>query len=236
MADREIAMQHKRKGHAGMEGKEFVVIGLGDFGTNVAVTLESSGAVVMAVDWDENKLEEIAEQVTHTSCTDATNPVALKQLGVQNYDGAIVGIGHALETSVLITMQLKEMGVPFVMAKASTNLEGRILHKVGADKVIYPDREMGIRVGNQIMNGNYFEAIEVSEKYSIVDFDVPRGWVGKSLTTLNIRSKYGVNVIGIRGVDSVNINPNPSEKLKEGDVLIVLGHNMELNKLREMFS
>jgi trk system potassium uptake protein TrkA len=214
--------------------KEFVIIGLGHFGVNVAMTLANSGATVMVVDKDENKLEEIAGEVTHTICMDATNPAALKQLGINNYDGAVVGIGHALETSVLITMQLKEMGVPFVMAKAATDLEGRILHKIGADKVIFPDREMGIRVGNQILNGNYFEAIELSDKYSIVEIDVPAAWVGKSLAELNVRSRYGVSVIGIRGLESVNINPNPNEKLNEEDILITLGHNTELIKLRGM--
>jgi trk system potassium uptake protein TrkA len=216
--------------------KEFVIIGLGHFGMNVAMTLANSGATVMVVDKDENKLEEIAGEVTHTICADAANPAVLKQLGINNYDGAIVGIGHALETSVLITMQLKEMGMPFVMAKAATNLEGRILHKIGADKVIFPDREMGIRVGNQILNGNYFEAIELSDRYSIVDLEIPSAWIGKSLAELNVRSKYGVNVIGIRGLESVNINPDSNEKLKEEDVLIVLGHNTELTKLRGMGS
>lgn len=216
-----------------MKKKEFVVIGLGHFGNNVAVTLAKSGATVMVVDKDEKKLEEIAGQVAYANCTDATNPVALKQLGIHNYDGAIVGIGQSLETSVLVIMQLKEMGVPFVMAKAATNLEGRIMHKVGADKVIFPDREMGIRVGNQIMNDNYFEAIELSESYSIVDFDVPQSWAGKSLIELNIRSRYGVNVIGIRGIETVNINPDPAEKLKEEDILIILGHNTQINIMRE---
>lgn len=216
-----------------MKKKEFVVIGLGHFGNNVAVTLANFGATVMVVDKDEKKLEEIAGQVTYANCTDATNPAALKQLGIHNYDGAIVGIGQSLETSVLVIMQLKEMGVPFVMAKAATNLEGRIMHKVGADKVIFPDREMGIRVGNQIMNDNYFEAIELSERYSIVDFNVPPSWVGKSLIELKIRSRYGVNVIGIRGLETVNINPDPAEKLKEEDILIILGHNTQINKMRE---
>jgi trk system potassium uptake protein TrkA len=217
-----------------MKRKEFVVFGVGEFGTNVAKTLSNSGATVMVVDRDENQLEKIVSDVTHTICADATNPEAMKQLGIRNYDAAIVGIGHSLETSALITMQLKEMGMPFVMAKAATNLEGRILHKIGADKVIFPDREMGIRVGNQILNGNYFEAIELSECYSIVDLDIPPAWVGKSLAELNVRSRYGVSVIGIRGLDSVNINPEPHEELKEEDVLIVLGHNTELNKLRGM--
>ena len=205
-----------------MKRREFVVIGLGQFGTNVAKTLASYGAAVMAVDTDDRRLELVADLVTHTVCADATNPEVVRQLGIQNYDGAIIGMGHSLE------------GVPFVMTKASTDLEGRILHKVGADKVIFPDKEMGYRVGNQIMNGNYFEAIELSEKYSIVDIDVPVSWIGKTLSGLNIRSRYGVNIIGIRGREEININPAPDDTLREDDVLIVLGHNTDLQELREM--
>lgn len=217
-----------------MNRKEFVIFGVGDFGMNVAKTLSNFGATVMVVDKDENQLEKIVHEVTHTICADATNPEAMKQLGIRNYDGAIVGTGHSLETSVLITMQLKEMEVPFIMVKASTDIEGRILTRVGADKVIFPDREMGIRVGNDIMNGNYFEAIELSDEYSIVDMAAPSVWVGKSLQQLNIRSRYGVSIIGIRGLEEININPAAEYKLKEQDVLIVLGHNTEIQRLREM--
>ena len=217
-----------------MNRKEFVIFGVGDFGMNVAKTLSNSGATVMVVDKDENQLEKIVHEVTHTICADATNPEAMKQLGIRNYDGAIVGTGHSLETSVLITIQLKEMEVPFIMVKASTDIEGRILTRVGADKVIFPDREMGIRVGNDIMNGNYFEAIELSDEYSIVDMAAPSIWVGKSLQQLNIRSRYGVSIIGIRGLEEININPAAEYKLKEQDVLIVLGYNTEIQRLREM--
>ena len=128
-------------------------------------------------------------------------------------------------------MQLKEMGVPFIMVKASTDIEGRILAKVGADKVIFPDREMGIQIGNNIMNGNYFEAIELSEEYSIVDIAVPKSWVGKTLQEANIRSKYGVNVIGIRNLQEMNINPAATHTLTDDDVLIILGHNTDIQDL-----
>lgn len=216
-----------------MKRKEFVVFGVGDFGMNVAKTLSNSGAIVMVVDKNENQLEKIASEVTHTICADATNPEAMKQLGIRNYDGAVVGIGHNLETSALITMQLEEMDVPFIMVKASTDIEGRILTRLGADKVIFPDREMGIRVANDIMNGNYFEAIELSEEYSIVDMMAPSDWVGKNLQQLNIRSKYGVSIIGIRGLEETNINPAAEYTLRPQDVLIVLGHNTEIQRLRE---
>lgn len=212
--------------------KEFVIFGVGEFGTNVAKTLANSGATVMVVDQDDKQLETIANDVTHSVCADATNPEAMRQLGIRNYDGAIVGIGHNLQTSVLITMQLKEMGVPFIMVKASTDIEGRILAKVGADKVIFPDREMGIRIGNEIMNGNYFEALELSEEYSIVDISVPQSWVGKTLREANIRSHYGVSVIGIRGLEEININPPANYTLTGQDVLIILGHNTDIQDLR----
>lgn len=215
-----------------MSKKEFVILGAGEFGTNVAKTLANSGATVMVVDKDEKQLEKIANSVTHSICADATVPEAMKQLGIRNYDGAIVGIGHNLETSVLITMQLKEMGVPYIMVKASTDIEGRILSKVGADKVIFPDREMGIRIGNEIMNGNYFEAIELSEEYSIVDMAVPDSWVGKTLQEINIRSRFGVSVIGVRGREETNINPHAEHQLTDDEILIVLGHNSDIQKLR----
>lgn len=214
--------------------KEFVIIGLGQFGINVAKTLANAGLTVMAVDKDEFVLEKVADEVTHTICMDATNPEAMKQLGIQNYDGAIVGMGHDLQTNVIITMQLKEMGVPYIMAKATTELEGRILRKIGADRVIFPDKEMGLRVGSEIMNGNYFEVVELSEKYSIVDILCPMTWSGKSLREVNIRSNYGVSVIGIRRREETYINPEPDYMIEEDDILIVLGHNNELQKLREI--
>ena len=217
-----------------MTRTEFVIFGVGDFGMNVAKTLANSGATVMVVDKEESQLEKIASEVTHTICADATNPEAMKQLGIRNYDGAIVGIGHNLETSALITMQLKEMDVPFIMVKASTDIEGRILTRVGADKVIFPDREMGIRVGNDIINGNYFEAIELSDEYSIVDMTVPTSWVGKTLQQLNVRSKYGISIIGIRGLEELNVNPAADYRLLAQDILIVLGHNTEIQRLREI--
>ena len=209
-----------------MKRKEFVVFGVGDFGMYVAKTLANSGATVMVVDKDEERLEQIASEVTHTICADATNPEAVKQLGIGNYDGAIIGVGRSLETSAL--------NVPFIMAKASTDMEGRILSRIGADKVIFPDRAMGIRVGNDIMNGNYFEAIELSDEYSIVDMAVPSNWAGKTLEQLNIRSRYGISIIGIRGLEETNVNPPASYALHPQDVLIVLGHNTEIQKLREM--
>ncbi|MBO5489263.1 MAG: TrkA family potassium uptake protein [Eubacterium sp.] len=214
-----------------MSKKSFVVIGAGQFGTSVARTIASSGAEVMVVDKDENNLENVSEYVTHSICGDATNPELIRQLGIKNYDGAIIGIGRHLEPTVLITIQMKELGIPHIITLAENELEARILRKVGADRVVSPDKEFGIRLGNQILNDNYMDMIELSDKYSITDYNIPAGWIGKTIKELNVRGKYGINIIGVRGRDKININPAPDDILKEDDVLIVLGHNSELKAL-----
>ena len=213
-----------------MKRKVFAVIGLGRFGKSVAITLANSGAQVMVVDQDEELLQEVSNLVTYTIRGDATNASTISQLGLNNYDGVIIAMSSNLEANVMATILVKEAGTPFVLAKAKTELEGRVLKKVGADKVIYPEKEMGMRVANQLMHDNYFEAVELSEEYSIMDIDVPADWIGKSLKALDIRANYGVNVIGVRGTETLNINPGSDEVLKQDDVLIMLGRNNLLNK------
>ena len=126
---------------------------------------------------------------------------------------------------------MKELGIPHIITLAENELEARILRKVGADRVVSPDKEFGIRLGNQILNDNYMDMIELSDKYSITDYNIPAGWIGKTIKELNVRGKYGINIIGVRGRDKININPAPDDILKEDDVLIVLGHNSELKAL-----
>ncbi len=213
-----------------MKKKEFAVIGLGRFGKTVATSLASSGAQVLVLDQDENALQEVSDAVTHTIRGEATSASTINQLGLGNYDAAVIAMSSNLESNVMATILVKEAGVPFIVVKAKTELEGRVLKKVGADKVIYPEKETGMRLANHLMHDNYFEAVELSEEYSIVDVDIPQDWIGKSLKTLNIRAKYGVNVIGVKGSSELNINPAPDDVLKEDDVLIMLGRNNLLNK------
>lgn len=213
-----------------MKKKEFAVIGLGRFGKTVATSLASSGAQVLVLDQDENALQEVSDAVTHTIRGEATSASTINQLGLGNYDAAVIAMSSNLESNVMATILVKEAGVPFIVVKAKTELEGRVLKKVGADKVIYPEKETGMRLANNLMHDNYFEAVELSEEYSIVDVDIPQDWIGKSLKTLNIRAKYGVNVIGVKGSSELNINPAPDDVLKEDDVLIMLGRNNLLNK------
>ncbi len=213
-----------------MKKKEFAVIGLGRFGKTVATSLASSGAQVLVLDQDENALQEVSDAVTHTIRGEATSASTINQLGLGNYDAAVIAMSSNLESNVMATILVKEAGVPFIVVKAKTELEGRVLKKVGADKVIYPEKETGMRLANHLMHDNYFEAVELSEEYSIVDVDIPQDWIGKSLKTLNIRAKYGVNVIGVKGSSELNINPAPDDVLKEDDVLIMLGRNNLLIK------
>lgn len=214
-----------------MARKEFVVFGLGKFGSSVAKALADNGCQVMAVDSEQSKVEEIADHVTYAVCTDVTDAEAIRSLGISNFDGAIVAIGENLEASVLVTIIVKEVGIPYVLAKAQTNLQAKVLKKVGADKIVFPEQESGIRIAHNLVGGNLFDAIELSAKYSMVDLDVAPDWVGKSLRELNLRATKKINVIGIKRGDEFEITPDPDAPLQADDILLVIGKNQTLTKL-----
>ena len=211
--------------------KEFVVFGLGKFGTSVAKALADNGCQVMAVDFDQSKVEEIAEEVTYAVCTDVTDADAIHSLGIRSFDGAIVAIGENLEASVLVTIIVKEMGIPYVLAKAQTELQAKVLKKVGADKIIFPEKETGIRIANNLVSGNFFDAVELSAKYSMMDLDVPEEWVGKSLRELNLRATKKINIIGIKRNEEFEITPDPDAPLMADDALVIIGRNQTLTKM-----
>lgn len=211
--------------------REFVVFGMGKFGFSVAKALADNGCQVMAVDSEQSKVEEIAGDVTYAVCTDVTDAEAIQSLGIRNFDGAVVAIGENLEASVLVTIIAKEMGIPFVLAKAQTELQAKVLKKVGADKIVFPEKESGIRIANNLASGNFFDAIELSTKYSMMDLDVPAEWVGKSLRDLNLRVTKKINVIGIKQNEEFEITPDPDAPLTEDDILVVIGRNQTLTKL-----
>jgi len=214
-----------------MEKKEFVILGLGRFGKSVATTLAESGCEVLAVDNDENLINEIADKVTYAVKADATDADTLKTLGISNFDGAIIGMGEDLEASVMATILVKELGIPYVLAKAQTELHARILKKVGADMVVFPEKETGIRIANNLLRDNFFDAIELSPTFSMMDIEALDSWVGKSLRDLKLRTSLKVNVIGIRKKENLNINPAADDAIEKGDVLVIIGNNEVLNKL-----
>lgn len=214
-----------------MAKKEFVVFGLGRFGGAVAKALSDSGSEVLVVDSDEEKIQELADIVTYAVQADVCDSETIASLGIGNYDAAIVAIGNSLEASVMITILAKELGVPFVLAKARNEIHAKVLKKVGADRIVYPEKETGIRIANNLVQGNMFNATELSETTSIMEVDVPASWGGHSLRELNLRQSYKVNVIGLKHNGTVEINLDPDELLTENDTLVVIGNNEVLNKL-----
>ena len=217
-----------------MDKKEFVVFGLGRFGRSVATTLAEGGCEVLVVDNDEDKIQEVADTVTYAVKADVCDAESLENLGISNFDGAIVAIGEDLEASVMVTILVKELGIPFVLAKAQSEIHAKVLKKVGADRVVFPEKETGLRIAHNLMMGNMFNAIELSSTTSMMEIDVPPSWDGYSIKELNLRAKYRINVIGLRRGEKLDINPEPDEKLTSEDILIVIGNNEVLLKLVAM--
>lgn len=211
--------------------KEYIVIGLGRFGSSVAKQLEANGCKVLAVDSNEKKVRQVAEYVTLAMCMDITNEDSIQELGVKNFDGAVISIGHNLEAAVLATIWAKEQGVAQVIAKAYDEMQGKILTKVGADEIVYPERETGIHLANNLAFNNLVDAIELTSDYSIIDVPVMNEWIGKNLRELKLREKYKVNVIGVKRGGQLILNPSADNPTAKDDVFVLLGTNNTLKKL-----
>lgn len=214
-----------------MLNKEFVVLGLGRFGMSIAKTLAMSGCEVMAVDSREELVQDISEYVTHAVRADVSDAEAMRSLGIENMDAAIIGIASNMEASIMATILAKEVGIPYVVAKANSDMHARVLEKVGADKIVFPEREMGERIARNLISGNFIDMVELSDDFSMVEMAMPADWVGKSLKQLNIRRNHGINVIAKKTGDKVDINMNPDEPLREDSILIIIGDNKRLNKV-----
>ncbi len=214
--------------------KEYIVIGLGRFGTSVAKQLEANGCKVLAIDRDEKKIRQIAEYVTLAMCVDVTNEDSLKELGGRNFNGAIISIGHSLEAAVLASIWAKEQGIAQVIAKAYDEMQGKILMKIGVDDIVHPEKERGVHLANALAFNNLFDAIELTSEYSIADIDILNSWIGKNLKELNLRKKYGVNVVAIRRNGSLVINPDADAPVEKNDIFVLLGLNSTLRKIASM--
>lgn len=215
-----------------MKGKSFAVIGLGQFGMTLARELANADYDVLAIDDKDENIQEIAETVTYAVRADVREPGILKSLGVQNVDVAVIAIAENMEACVLATMQAKDLGVPLVLAKAMNSLQGRILEKIGADQVIYPERSMGMRVARNLMSEGFEDIFELSAEFSMAEFRLPVEWTGKSLAELRLREKYHINVVAVKHGDTVNVNLNPSKKLETGCVLVAVGKNEDLDQFK----
>ena len=212
--------------------KQYVVFGAGRFGRSIAVTLQSRGCEVIVVDRDPEVIEDIADEVSYAICANVEDPDIFADLGMKNLDGAIVAITESLEASIVTTMMCHEMGIPRIMAKARNEMHEKILRKVGATRVMYPEVEMGRRVAKYIVADNFADWIELSPEYSLVEMRTPDNWTGRTLKELDLRGRYGLNVLGIRSGKSVSVNINPEEKLQADQILIIVGSNRSLERLQ----
>ncbi|MDP8235824.1 MAG: TrkA family potassium uptake protein [Candidatus Erginobacter occultus] len=227
--------------------KQFVVIGAGRFGSAVAVTLAQKGKQVMVIDQDEQTVQRMSEIVTQAIQLDVTDPRSLADLDLGEMDVAVIGIGGNLEASILTTMQLKEMGVKIVVAKAKTNADKKILSRIGADRIVFPERDMGIRVANSLVSPTIFDYIQVSPGFGIVETRVPDAIQGQTLTEANIRSRFGIDIVAIRRrapqldkkgesqlKDTMLIAPRADEILGKNDILVIIGEEGKIEKFKSL--
>jgi trk system potassium uptake protein TrkA len=222
--------------------KQFGVIGLGRFGSAMAMTLTELGHDVIGVDGDESRVQQLADVITHALQIDATDEKALRAAGIQDVDVAVVSIGENIESSLLVVMQLHELGIQTIVAKAVTPLHGRILEKLGVSRVIFPEREMAIRIAHSLVMPNVIDYIELSRDFSIVEVPAPDAFVGRTLKQLELRPRLGLTLIAIKrqsgesGAVVTNIAPAADETIRRGDILALLGSNERLNQLDQLLA
>lgn len=212
--------------------KNIIVLGLGRFGTAVATKLFEKGAYVTAVDRDYSLVEKIADQVTNAIQADITEEVALKSIGIKDYDIAIVATGSDLEASIQATLICKDCGVEKVITKASSISHARILKKIGADKIVFPEKDTGNRLAKAIAGPSIFEAIEFSDDYSLVEIKAFKKWWGKSLIDLDFRNQYQMNVVGFKRDGKMIMDFSPDIEIEEDDTLILIGSNENAEKIK----
>ena len=207
--------------------KNFVVIGCGRFGRAIATTLYKLGHDVLAIDSNEEIIQNIAGDVTK-AVTSQIDEQVLREIGVPNCDVAIVSMGSDIESSVITTLLLKEMKIPYIVCKASTEIHEKILYKIDADRVVSPERDSGIKIAKNLVSDNVLDKIDLDPDYAIFELITPKPWIGKSLIELNVRKEYNLNVVAIKKDDDFVITPNPEEPLKENDIILLLGEKKNL--------
>lgn len=210
--------------------KQYAVLGMGSFGESVALTLENMGCDVLVMDDSYEKIQDISDKVSYAMKADISDPDALQALGGKNLDGVVVAVSENLEAGIMATMLCKEMGIPLVVAKAKNKLQGAILKRVGADRIVYPEIEMGSRVAKSLVSREFMDWIELSNDYSMVEIAVPDKWVGRTLVDINVRERLGINVVGIIINGKIDVTLDPQKPLPEGGILIVIGANDVLEK------
>jgi len=213
--------------------RNFAVIGMGRFGSSLAKTLYSIGFEVLAIDTDQERTDAIAPFVTHAVQADGTDELALKALGLRNFDVIVVAMGD-MQSSILCTLLCKEMGVQYVVAKANNEAHAKVLYRMGIDKVVFPERDMGVRVAHSLVTGNILDYIELSPDFGLIETSAPKEWEGKTLQELNVRVRFGINIMAIKTDEGIVIAPTSDDRINAGDILIVIGDNNALKKIEKM--
>ena len=212
--------------------RTYAVFGLGRYGMAIAKELVNNGAEVLAVDMDENVVNAASVDIPFCKCADITDAEVIEQLGIGNIDVVVIATANNLEASVMATMLCKEAGVKTVIAKCADEMQQKILTKVGADQVMFPESESGTRLARNLISSGFMDIIDLSDDVSMVELSVRQEWAGQNLLQLNLRRKYGINVVAVCQGEDVNINIDPEKPLETSMKLIVIAHTSELNKLK----
>jgi trk system potassium uptake protein TrkA len=214
--------------------KSYIVIGLGRFGQTLARQLCALGAEVLAMDVHNDLVQQVADEVTHAVVGDAQDKDVLRALGVREFDCGVIAIGDDLAASVLVTMNLKELGVAQVICKAHDETHRRVLEKLGADRVVIPEQEQGARLARSLSSRNVLDYIELSQEYGIIEIPVPGSWKDKSLKELNVRAALGLNILAIRRGGQINVSPGADFIFEQQDIVVVLGDSTALKKVQKL--
>ena len=213
--------------------KNVIVLGLGRFGTAVAKKLYEKNVEVMAVDINYNKVQKISDSVTSAVQADMTDEGALKELGISNFDVAVIGTGSSLEASIEASLICKDAGVQTIIAKATSDTHARILEKIGVDKITYPELDTGNRLANIISGSNILEMLKFSSEFTLVELKARKKWIGKNLRDLDLRDKYEANVVAFKRDDHIIFSPGPDEKIQEDDNLLMIAKTENLSELED---
>ena len=214
--------------------KSYVVVGLGRFGSETARQLYRCGCEVLAIDMKGDLVQQVANDVTHAVVGDSRDKEVLRALGVGEFDCAVIAIGDDLASSVLATMNMKELGVPYLVCKAHDDVHRRVLQKLGADRVVIPEQENAARLAKSLSSPNLLDYIELSEDYSIVELPAPKAWIGKNLKELNVRAQLGVNILAVRRDGVMDVSPAAEFAFAQGDIVVALGDTKALDALQKL--
>ncbi|ANY65180.1 potassium uptake system protein [Paenibacillus sp. BIHB 4019] len=216
-----------------MKKNQFVIVGLGRFGSSLGRELIQLGYEVLGIDKDEEAVQELSDELTYTVSADCTDEETLRSIGVRNFDVGVVAIGNDIQASILTTILLKDLGVKTVVAKAVDELHGRVLEKIGVDRIIYPERDMGIRVAHQLVSPNLLDYIELSKDYTIAEIVVTGKLHGKTLSDLDLRARFGCSIVAINKPNGIIIAPTATDVLHERDVMVIIGTNEQIEQFEE---